>query len=1665
MEGSVTPRKLAGRYEVREVLGQGGMGLVYRAYDTVIRREVAVKTILDIPDPASLQLFYKECDVLASMSHPNIIEIFDIGEFEEEGKKKPYFVMPLLPGTTLEAFIRKASHRLTVDRTVGIISQTCRGLQAAHERGLVHRDLKPSNIFVMEDDSVKIIDFGVAHMTDTHSTRAQKGTLLYMSPEQIEMKPLSALSDIFSLSVVAYEALTGRHPFQRARADEIVEAIRHQIPPPASDINPAVSQSIGRVVHKGMAKQSWHRFSSAREFSDALNKALRNEPIEFFDRSRTRPRLERATKAMETGDYQFAGEILGELEAEGHLDSSITSLRHQLDTTVRRRSITQLLDAAKARFEEEEDPLALQKLQEILEMEPDNVSALSMKSKIESRRSEKQIENWYRLARQHTDNHAYAHAREALQNVLQLRPNEARALQLIAEVDRQEQEYNKLRQEKAQIHRAAMDAWQKGDVSSALTKLAVVLELDRRAPDISTPEGSATYQGFYNEVRSEHDATNTAYAEARKQLGERNFGKALTVCETYLAKYPTNAIFQALKYDIEEQQRQELSAFVASVDRRVEAEPDLDKRVNILKEALQLHSDETHFERALRLVKDKRDLVNSIVARAHHHEEEGAFGDALNDWEILRTIYSQYPGLKFEVERLQKRREQQSRIDAKTRLVEQIDACLHSSDYSRALGILEQAAGEFPNDVELAQLGKLANDGLQRATEAQQLMTEGQKLCAEDRFADGIKLLREAYELDEHNTLTRAVFSNALVERARAVAESSWQEADQLARQAFELNPSHPLSKTVRTLILDQKREQMVGECLSEARKLQAAGDLAGSLSRIEEALAAYPRELRLMQIQETVQRELLSQRRQARRRDLEELRRMEREVETMTDPAVKHVFGERVQVLAGKYLDDGEILAVANGLLGRLNMATVQGKGSGRDAGGEKSQIPGTAGSPSSPGATASIFSPATMDVPPSPASEKISEPVPPPRLTEKAALPFASASSPAETKQSPPLDQPVSPVRTPPKGPSQLPRGVIAAAVISAVLLLAFVLVRHRHPAVPVPTAARFTVRTSPPGATIRINHEVRGTSDLQVDLPEGSYQIEADLDGYQSKSSSIEVKAASPSVISLTLDPALPIVKLSSDTGTGRVSFDDQPAVELEGAQWMLDNLAPGEHRLKFDGKQGTASFTFSSQTSASPAVKGPILANSLVAVVVSNLGSKVHVYCSDSGVRLSLDGQPAAAMGENGWEFPQVSLGAHELTLIHGSDRYKLDIDVAAAPTLATFMQSGQNIGTLLVVAGEDKARVYLNGQLQKATTQDGQLRIPNLEPKDYVVRVSKTGFQDLPPQNVRVRKGEQTKLSFSLQPIPHLASLSIQGGTPGAQVLIDQAPAGTVQPDGTFSLATVTPGDHVVELRKDRYITKRIQKHFVAGPNITLTGTDVVLQAATGELRITFSPPEAAVTLAKAGEAPVKVTNGSPLSLPPGTYTLTARIADSLTRSSTVEVVAGQSKSLDLPLAPSGMSKWDDPSGWKPDKNGFVHKGGEFVLYGVSPVSGTFAFSVMLQKGHRLQWVVDYLDANNYVLFQLDENNFYRTVMHNGQKSDEFKVPHKSDKKSFRFMQIRVAPNEIVHQVKEGDAWVILDKWSSPGTNLSAGKFGFYIPGNDQVALASFSLYLDLNPQH
>jgi len=227
------------------------------------------------------------------------------------------------------------------------------------------------------------------------------------------------------------------------------------------------------------------------------------------------------------------------------------------------------------------------------------------------------------------------------------------------------------------------------------------------------------------------------------------------------------------------------------------------------------------------------------------------------------------------------------------------------------------------------------------------------------------------------------------------------------------------------------------------------------------------------------------------------------------------------------------------------------------------------------------------------------------------------------------------------------------------------------------------------------------------------------------------------------------------------------------------------------------------------------------------------------------------------------------------------------------------------------------------------------------------------------------------------------------------------------------------------------------------------------------LKITFIPANASVALVK-GDLLKVVSSGAPVNLPPGSYTLTARTAERFTRSSAIEIVAGQSKNLFLSLAPNGMSRWEDPGAWKQEKDSFIRKGGDFVLYGVVPTSGTFVFSAMPTKGRTLQWVINYTDSRNYILFQMDDNGFTRTVIRNGTKTDEIKVADRGEKKSFRTLQIRVTPTEIDHQIKHGNSWSVLDRWTQSGVNLSLGKFGFYIPGNEQIALSGFSHYGDLN---
>jgi Flp pilus assembly protein TadD len=606
---------------------------------------------------------------------------------------------------------------------------------------------------------------------------------------------------------------------------------------------------VSRAVHKAMAKQPWNRYDSAREFGETLQKALRNEPIPMFDPARTQPRIRTASKALEKGDYQFASEIVTELESEGNLDPQITMLRAQIDQQARKKTLAQLLESARARYEEEEDPLALQKIHEVLQLDPTNVAALGLRAKIEDRRSERQFENWISLARQHVDNHSYPHAHEALRNAVSLRPKDSRVTRLTKEIESAEQEYLRLRREKSDLYEEAVNAWKNGDVSHALSQMKHVLELDVRAPDgVSSSDTAGVYQSFYDRIRSDYDAINNGYAEARRHLEDRDFGNALETCHAFLEKYPGHSLFQALKFDIEEQQRQHLSAFIADVNRRLDAEADLDAKLNLVREAAAAYPEEAHFARLSKTLEDKRDLVNSLVERARLHEARGQFSEAVADLETLQTIYGSYPGLSFEKDRLRRRFEQNAREVARARWAAQVRQQLDGGDYERALELLDKAQSEHPDDQELTEFRRLATDGLERVTRADSLLTDGQRLFSEGQFDEGVAALHSALQLDDR-TVIRITLRDLLVARSQALLEENWSDAKHFAESALEVDPNHALAKSLRARALDKKQDEFVERCSTRVRSLIAAGDIAAASREIEQSLAEYPGDDRLLKL------------------------------------------------------------------------------------------------------------------------------------------------------------------------------------------------------------------------------------------------------------------------------------------------------------------------------------------------------------------------------------------------------------------------------------------------------------------------------------------------------------------------------------------------------------------------------------------------------------------------------------------------------------------------------------------------------------------------------------------------------------------------------------------------------------------------------------------------
>src|SRR5450759_1532205 len=343
---ALAPGTKLGPYEIQSPLGAGGMGEIYRATDTKLGRDVALKVLPAemAHDPERLGRFRLEAKALAQLDHPNIVTIHSV----EECSGIHFLTMQLADGLPLDRLIPQGG--LPVEQIVEIASALGDALAAAHEKGIVHRDLKPANVMVSNEGRVKVLDFGLAKdvraanigdATLTSASHTQVGVVMgtpaYMSPEQTSGRPLDHRTDIFSLGVLLHEIATGRRPFEGSSSAELISAILRDAPPSVTDVRPDLPNDLARIVRRCLEKDPRHRLQTARdvsnEFRDMARQSSQKLAAPKISTTRTVAAADSASARADEGfwvavlPFKYAG-VTAELKAlaDGLSEEVVTGL-------------------------------------------------------------------------------------------------------------------------------------------------------------------------------------------------------------------------------------------------------------------------------------------------------------------------------------------------------------------------------------------------------------------------------------------------------------------------------------------------------------------------------------------------------------------------------------------------------------------------------------------------------------------------------------------------------------------------------------------------------------------------------------------------------------------------------------------------------------------------------------------------------------------------------------------------------------------------------------------------------------------------------------------------------------------------------------------------------------------------------------------------------------------------------------------------------------------------------------------------------------------------------------------------------------------------------------------------------------------------------------------
>src|SRR5262245_20782011 len=714
-----------GRYRLEAQIGRGAFGRVYRAYDPATKRTVAIKVLISDENEDVLARFRREATATGNLKHKNIVTVYDYGEHE----KTPYLVMEFLEGQDLKSALSSGRTFSLVEKT-SIMSQLAEGLQYAHHRGIVHRDIKPANVMILADGTVKIMDFGIARISQSRTRLTRHGdvigTLAYMGPEVFEGAEIDERSDIFSYGAIYYEIICGKHPFMADEPARIVYNITSAQPLPlgplTSDCPIALEQLITRALHRD-------RELRYQTIEDLLFDLM---PIRLQLQSVEAQSLLRKTESLvQSRQIREAQALIRQVLLLDPNNTLARELRERINRELQQQSsrdrCEQLISAGTEQINSLQYSKARETLEAALELVPDHEQAHNLLEQVKSTiKKQERAEALVARARSELETDQLTDAYRSILECFQYAPDHKQAIALMETIRAAIK--TRERQRRLAEGLAQVEALIKSDELEQAD--ALLADLEVTYPSTSKINQLITEVASLLAAKKRRQQLLERLDAVRSVLSEKKWAVAVTFLDKLLADFPDEKNVQSLAaYAAEQLHLQQKAEHIDQIVREAGAAADgrnFEKALNILDEGLRQYPRDASLETARARTKDLEAIAQAVAdvkRRLDGQEHEQALTAARN----VRKCFPKDPELSAFVVTAEKRFAQQRRQVRIKCALDQATTSAAQGRFEEALQLLRDTATAVGDDPALTSLYDGIQRQLQEHIEAQRREQEQQQ--------------------------------------------------------------------------------------------------------------------------------------------------------------------------------------------------------------------------------------------------------------------------------------------------------------------------------------------------------------------------------------------------------------------------------------------------------------------------------------------------------------------------------------------------------------------------------------------------------------------------------------------------------------------------------------------------------------------------------------------------------------------------------------------------------------------------------------------------------------------------------------------------------------------------------------------------------------------------